>query len=270
MCLIDGDILRYEIGANCQFEDAEGNITPAHMDKVIKKTHDLINKIKEGCGSKKEPILFFTGDTNFRDEIRDDYKANRSGSKKPFHWKNLTAWFFSPAFNSQLVDGLEADDLMSIYQTAHGDGSTIICSRDKDLRITPGWHYGWPTSQQKAFGPVLIDEVGYIEPHLSAAGKIKKIVGGGLAFFYSQCLTGDTVDNIRGLPRWGPTKSFKLLSNISTKEELFSKVKEKYQEVFEENWEEELTTQARLLWMVQEVDDNNKPIMWEIPDGKKD
>ena len=106
---------------------------------------------------------------------------------------------------------MEADDLMCIYQTMYSENS-IICSRDKDLKQCPCWHYGWEIGRQAQFGPELVDKQGWIK--LDKSGNTPRIKGTGLSFFYAQCLTGDAVDNIPGIPQCGPVKAW---SNLTCK-----------------------------------------------------
>src|SRR5690606_18373771 len=118
------------------------------------------------------------------------------------HYDNLTAYIFGK-YDVKVAVGMEADDLMSVDQweaVKAGRLDTIICSRDKDLRITPGMHFGWPCGKQPQFGPCRVTELGEIE--LKNNGK--KLIGTGLKFFYSQVVTGDTTDNYPGLPKGGP------------------------------------------------------------------
>jgi hypothetical protein len=78
---------------------------------------------------------------------------------------------------------------------------TIICSRDKDVRQCPGWHYSWECGKQPSIGPIMVDELGHLVD--KNAGKFNpltgkklplKVFGTGHKFFYYQMLTGDTVD----------------------------------------------------------------------------
>ena len=272
--LIDGDVLRYEVGFAAEVGwQGEGIPTFDYVEKV------LLERIAMICRQVKattEPIIFLTGDNNFRNEIAVTkvYKGSRK-SNKPWHWHNLTAYFHGN-MDVVLVDGLEADDMMAIIQTIRNKEvlneefqleETIICSRDKDLRQVPGWGYSWELGAQPSFGPEKINKVGsiYLERREKKPPRIK---GTGLAFFYSQCLTGDVVDNIPGLPKCGAVKAFDILQGRETPESLLEGVCGAYKEVYWEDWEEKLTEQGQLLWMVRELDADGKPVMWHI--GKEE
>src|SRR3546814_8237009 len=94
--------------------------------------------------------------------------------------------------------------------------NVISCSRDKDLRINPGLHYRWECGKQLADGPTFVTELGHLE---LSSGTSKKLRGSGLKFFYAQLITGDTVDNISGLPKHGPVRAFNELSECGTEED---------------------------------------------------
>lgn len=251
----------------------------------------LDQKIMEICAlvwATEPPVLYLTNDRrmhkkvnkqlvkqglpemeyqpNFRDAVAEkkEYKGSVSRKKeKPFHYDNLTAYMFAN-YHVEVAVGMEADDLMSAHQYARIDKlDTIICSRDKDLRITPGMHFGWECGKQPQFGPERVTELGSIE----LKGR-KKIVGTGLKFFYSQVLTGDTVDNIPGLPGCGPVAAYESLFDGQTEGELFERVVGLYQSKYGEDWRKEMNEQCQLLWMVRELDEEGYPIKYVMYDER--
>jgi hypothetical protein len=221
----------------------------------------LDNRIGNICaivGATKPPILYITGATNFRTEIAKLRPYKERPSLKPFHYKNLKA-YIKGMYEWRMSEGLEADDLLAIEQTARPD-ETIICTRDKDLRQVPGWHYGWELGAQPQFGPLLVDETGYI----ALSDNRQKIKGVGSLFFYSQCLTGDSVDTVPGLPRFGAVKTFQLLFDCPTTTEAFKRVLGAYRAVYEDMAESALLEQGQLLWMTRELNEG-KPVLWQFP-----
>jgi 5'-3' exonuclease len=147
-----------------------------------------------------------------------------------------------------------------VYEMWPDECETVICTRDKDLRMVPGWQYGWECGAQREYGPVFVEHMGEIE---LLDKKPAKLVGTGLKFFYSQLLTGDSVDNIPGLPRCGPVAAFKALQDLDTEKEMFSVVREMYNEKgFDDAY---LLEQGQLLWMVQETTEEGKPVLWQFP-----
>lgn len=161
---IDGDILLYEVG----FASVD--------DPVEFACHSLRQRVQgvmDGCECKQAQ-LFLTGKTNFRNELSDVYKANRSDSAKPVHLEALREYAIN-TLDAIVSENEEADDLLGIYAVRDGWG---IATLDKDLDGVPGHHYVWKGKRE---GLYYVSEV--------EADR----------FFYTQMLTGDSTDNIPGL-----------------------------------------------------------------------
>lgn len=186
---------------------------------------------------------------NFRDDVakKKVYKGNRKDSKRPLHYENLVAYVCATR-DVITAEGCEADDLLAIHQCAAEPLSTIICSRDKDLKIVPGMHFGWACGKQPQWGPAQVTKLGKLE---LLGGK--KLVGDGMKFFYTQILTGDPTDDYPGLPRCGPVKAFKALEQCNDEAEMFEAVSELYRGFYgDDEWHAEMNEQAQLAWMVCE------------------
>lgn len=283
--LIDLDVLFYEIGFCAEYKDEEGE--PQIRDfAFIQELFDAkIEQICHAVGATEPPRLFHTGKGNFREEIakKKGYKENRKDKAKPFHFDNIKAYAIAKYDCVEAV-GMEADDLLCIEQmsdlTCSGSAfdigateefaGTVICSRDKDLKMCPGYHYTWECGRQAEWGPTYVDYFGWLEPKWvdeeDVGGKLKKLGGTGITWFYAQLLMGDAVDNIPGLPRCGPKKVWTLLHDLTTEDELWEAARDAYAEVYEDTWKEELMEQAQLVWMCQEMDEDGSPVMWRMPD----
>ena len=262
--LIDADILRYEIGFGGQLKGKDGGVDPLPFDYVADKFDRKIEEILEYTWGD-EPILYLTVDKqtariakieykeNFRvgEAKTKPYKGNRKDCVKPFHYENLTLHILS-MYNCKLAIGYEADDLISIHHNEFNrDGiKSVICTRDKDLRMTEGYHFGWACGKQDAFGPKFINRIGYLELD---KGKLK---GGGLKFFFSQLLTGDSTDNIGGIYKFGPVKAFKLLSELNTEKELFNAVYNEYVKTYGMLALDLLIEQINLLYICNEYNED--------------
>lgn len=256
--LIDGDILRYEIGYAAETawrgitEDPE-ELPP--FDFVNSILSDRIQHILRETNSD-DFTLFLTEGRTFRYDIakRAPYKGTRV-SKKPWHFNNLSAMMKSFG-NTRVVKHIEADDAMAIEQGLFND--TIICTRDKDLRQVPGWSYGWELGRQPSFGPIEISETGTME----LSEDRKKINGTGFAFFCSQLITGDRVDNIPGLSGIGAVGAFHWLEYSS--DSPMSIVETLYQDRYGNTWEAELLEQGQLLWIVRRFNNDGQPELWRL------
>lgn len=257
----DSDVLVYECGFAAETAWKGSHPESSDPPPFDKAAELLDNRIANGnaiVGATQPPILFLTGKTNFRNSIAKRTPYKERAGKKPFHYRNLIA-YIKGCYDYRCVQGMEADDLLALEQTAR-PGETIICTRDKDLRQVPGWAYSWELGNQPQFGPEEISKLGYIK----LSENRKKIKGTGLLFFYSQCLTGDTVDSIPGLPRCGPVNAYEILKESQTEEEMFRSTLAAYQVSFGETAEAELLEQGRLLNMTREFVDG-KALLWNPP-----
>lgn len=259
-CHIDADILAYEIGFASEAvwkhlhpeESLEWLIdNPPPFDIAESQLLAKIAHIEDVCEATEPSLFFFTGATNFRNEVATTQKYKERGGDKPYHYKNIKA-FLKGLYPFREMEGLEADDLLAMFQT----DKTIICSRDKDLRQVGGWHFGWELGMQPQFGPYFVEGYGHIE--VDSKGKLK---GWGDKFFLAQCITGDRVDSIPGLPKKGPVAALKVLGHTNTYAEGLEAVREAYKPF---GGDEYLLEQGRLLHMTRELTENGEPILWEI------
>lgn len=286
-CLIDGDILVYEIASCGQFVDEEsGELVVRNFDYVAELLDQRIKEIEGECWADEPSILFLTNDTtlqkmlerraktfgstvdtykpNFRINVAVSkvYKGNRK-QEKPFHRDNIRLYMLEN-YECVVANGMEADDLLSIYQTNAPPLTTVICSRDKDLRMVEGLHYGWPCGKQLQYGPKPSSKLG--ELHYDSAKN--KLTGTGSKFFYSQVLTGDTTDNYSGLAGCGPKRAYNILDGKESESDLFEAVSGAYRDKLGDDWRGQMLEQARLAWMCRELNEDGSPVMWEMLDGE--
>lgn len=289
--LIDADVLRYELGAITQKKDEDGIPIALSEDYMLEVVDNKIKRICEDAWADEKPTLFLTMDRalhdrrnnrrdkkgkaiceykpNFREAIATlkPYKGNRKGLEKPLHYDNITEYLLAN-YTCIVAEGMEADDMLSITQTSYIDagmeGATIICTRDKDLRMVKGNHFGWACGKQDQFGPHYVRHIGEITPVYKKDGddKVVGIRGTGLKFFNSQLLTGDTVDNIPGIPGVGVAKAYKLLKGLSL-EEMEQAVGDAYRRKYDDAWRVRLLEQGRLLWMTTHLDKKGLPDLWQ-------
>lgn len=165
--------------------------------------------------------LYLTGDDNYRFEIATikPYKGNRVNVEKPHHLKACRDYLVR-SYGAEMCDGYEADDAVAMDGWAN---KGIIISIDKDLDTVPGEHYDWVKKKRYT---VSDEQASYN--------------------FYYQMITGDTTDNIQGIPKSGPKAAEKILEasdnyKCSVGLAYACSSYEDPEAAFEEN--------ARLLWM---------------------
>ena len=276
-CLIDADILAYEISASGQFKDEEsGELVIRSFDAVAELLDQRIKEIEGECWATEESVLYLTGDQklfklvnkargfsgeekipefkeNFRKEVAKTkvYKGSRK-TEKPYHFDNIRAYMLSK-YKVEVAFGFEADDLIAIEMTKSGDRLDVICcTRDKDLRMVPGMHFGWPCGAQEQLGPLRVTSLG----ELSYDEGKNKLKGNGYLFFLSQLITGDSVDNIPGIPKGGPKLAYNTLKDVQSEEEGLKLVWDLYKSRLPETFKEYFKEQATLLWMKRGEDDD--------------
>lgn len=252
--LVDGDILRYEIGFAAETgwnAITEGRESIPPFDYVESLLLSRLEIIKSACNTVEVPLIFLTEGKTFRYDIAKTkpYKGTRV-ENKPWHYKNITA-YLTNVLNAEVVTHIEADDRIAILQSQY-PGQYVICSRDKDLKQIPGWFYSWELGRQPSFGPYLIEKQGTVE--LSADHK--KLISTGLAAFYGQVLTGDRVDNIPGLAKCGPVEAYRLLSE--NPENMYQAVRDAYDN------DELLLEQGQLCWLVRRLNQDGSPELWRL------
>ena len=261
--LIDADVLRYEIGS---IGDIDG---PKSFDFIAAILDGRIQDICKAAGGTVAPTLYLTGKGNFRDAVAvtKPYKGNRLDKDgnpkqaKPFHFENITVYMHNQ-YDVEVAEGMEADDLMSIEQMAC-PANTVICTRDKDLRMIPGHHYGWECGAQREFGPMIVTQRGNLS--IDRKKKSPKLTGTGMMFFWAQMLIGDTADNIPGCPGIGDVKAWDILMNEADPRSMWERVRDTYYS--KKRDDDMILEQGQLLWMVRELHEDGSPVMWELPDG---
>jgi hypothetical protein len=187
------------------------HIIPEPVENALHSAKILLNRCIKRTHADTYDV-YLTGDTNFRDDLVTYYKANRDRSKKPFHYQAIKDYLIT-YHGAIVVSGQEADDAMAQDQwedivKSDGDDeecATAICTIDKDLDMIPGWHYNWRKDivYWKTFSEAIM-------------------------FFYGQLLTGDVVDNIKGVPGIGEKKAAKILAGASSELQLYRRVQETY------------------------------------------
>lgn len=227
--LLDGDLLAYEYGGLIR-EDG----TPLSWPFVASRVNNKIERILDAVGATSYCIFLTSEDkSNFREKVATikPYKGNRKGPK-PF-WRDRIRSHMAIHRNAEIVYGIEADDALGISQSH----DTVICTRDKDLDMIPGYHYSWKCGNQNEKHVWLQDDTG------------------ALRCFYAQLLTGDSVDNIPGL--YGVGSSSQLVRNVhaaTDEHSMYEIVRVAYEARFGSYWKKFLEENAQLLWILRTQD----------------
>jgi len=235
IALIDCDIITYSVGFASQKNTytvlgkefskkteasayvKQCNLSPDQVkcSTVPDPVHFCLNAVKQLLESILKNIAaneyraFITGEGNFREGVAKTkkYKGNRDPLHKPIHYKAIKEYLIN-VWQAEIISGMEADDALGITQYesfSKGLLDTTICSLDKDLLMIPGYNYNWRTRVKKYITPEEADK-----------------------HFFHMMLTGDTADNVQGVPKVGKMTATKILDGCSSKEEMWEKVVETY------------------------------------------
>lgn len=248
--MLDGDLYAFRSAASAENDN---------LGIAISRVEEMIDKTLAETGAD-EFSIFLSGDNNFRYSIYPEYKANRTQPKPRFLLEVKD--YLIEKYKAVVSDGCEADDLLGIEQCKENakinwglaytkeEGKlntpykTIICGLDKDLYMIPGLHYSFEIRGTSSLGkewvrPMKITEVAPEE---------------GLVTFYTQLLTGDSTDGIKGAPGIGKVKAARLLEGLTTEKDLYESVESVY------GSEEELLVNGQCLWIFRKENDR-----WQLP-----
>lgn len=189
--LIDADSIVYIIGYNNRehIDDPSADVTVKAACSDMVRTMLTIVRADEYVG-------VFSPSKTFRNEVYKfaPYKGTRT--KELIDWKER----FAPVIKQHLTDewgfvtvpGLEADDVVCALAEYYDQRNEewIILSPDKDLKQIPGLHYDY---KKEGAVPCRVNH--------EEASKA----------FWISMLTGDTSDNVCGIPGIGPVKAEGLL-----------------------------------------------------------
>lgn len=202
--LIDGDIILYACGFIADKKEVDKGGACDIVDSMLLNIRDTLDL--------SDARIFFsdTACNNFRYKVATThpYKGNRKDKEKPKHFEMLKEYMLD-AWGCEVAKGMEADDAMGKNQKLK---TTIICTIDKDLDMIPGWHYNWNH---------------YRIYHVNRWQAQKH--------FWTQMLTGDNVDNIKGIYRLGSVKAKKIFEGIESEIGLYGEVVHAYCEEFKDD-----------------------------------
>lgn len=190
--LIDADIFCYRSAsaAEQQYHWQEDDVWTLLMDMNDARDafQTMVRRVTDTLGEGQMLFCLSDPNDNFRKRVCADYKGNRSKTRKPTGYKALVEWV-KENYATAMRPAIEADDVMGIISSQpENEGKCIIVSDDKDMK----------TLKCKLYRPTPGEQL-----NISQADADR--------FFLTQCLTGDTADNIRGCPGYGPVKAERAL-----------------------------------------------------------
>ena len=173
LLLIDADYFFYRAASASEDEhEYSEDVTVIVGDH--RKAKSIVNQeianLKQKFNSE-DVLLFFTDRKNFRKDIDPTYKGNRT-KRKPAGYRKLVDWG-RESYKSQMMPGLEADDVLGITATQGHLGDFVLISPDKDLQQIPCHIYDLKTE--------------FTQTPEAAERKL-----------YEQALTGDATDGYKG------------------------------------------------------------------------
>lgn len=201
----------------------------SHAMNALKTT--LNAAVRDAGCLTYEAYLSPTDRSNFRFGLDPEYKANRKDAHKPVHFQALRDYAVKH-LGAQVVTGMEADDIICI-RACERKYDCVIVSVDKDMRQIPTYHFDW---RKKDKGVQQVDE--YTAWYN----------------FYTQLLTGDSVDNIKGCPGIGPAKARTVLKDAKTDEGMLHAVFEAYLKAYDgdaDEAREQMKLNAQLLRLLE-------------------
>ncbi len=158
-------------------------------------------------------IVFDSPKRTFRDDLFADYKANRSEAPNdlivqiPYIHRAVEAF----RIKSLMIEGFEADDVIGTLakRAAKNDFTVTLITADKDFMQLVGPHVSlWNAdpARDKRTGPREVRERFGVEPS---------------ALVDIQALTGDSIDNIKGVPGVGEKTASALIQKFGGIKQLY-------------------------------------------------
>ena len=232
--LIDADILIYRVGyktndetlrhACSTMDEAIGNILLAYPETPY--------------------CLYLTGpgQANYRHKyaVTAPYKGNRKDVEKPTHYHELRSYLMESHHDCVMTVDNEADDAIAIdftalMQSATEDDYPVLVSVDKDFDQLEGCRYDFTKG---------------VEVWNDKQDAMNNL--------WMQCLTGDRVDNIKGIFRVGPKKAHAILEDCHVHRAYYNKCIAAFiekEEISDAEAKARVVENMRLLYLQREPND---------------
>lgn len=199
-------------------------------------------------------VIFDKGSHTFRNEIYDQYKANREAMPEDLRPQIPLTRRATAAFNiaCEEMEGFEADDIIATLavQSREAGGRCTIISSDKDLMQL----VGGGVEMYDAMKNTAIDSEGVEAKFGVSPDRVVDV----------QALAGDSVDNVPGAPGIGVKTAALLINEYGSLEELLDRAEEIKQPKRREtliNFREQIEVSKRLVQL-----DYKTPLKFSIDD----
>ncbi len=189
-------------GSNMVMRAAFGGTLEPHI--AIPTATGLIRKAAEFVAATHILVaLDCPGKPLWRHAVSADYKANRTRDNSPWIDGAFTAW--QNEFRVERIEGFEADDLIAtVAARARAAGiEAVACSNDSDLLplVSNGTAVCKPTNGGSF---VMVDSIWVRNKYaIAEPWQLRDL----------KALTGETGDNIAGVPGIGPKRAAALLAD---------------------------------------------------------
>src|SRR4051812_32142935 len=186
---------------------------PTH---AVHGTVSMLERLVRQCRPALLAIAMDSGRVTFRKEIYDEYKANRPPAPDDLKQQMARCEQIVRAFNIPIFkqDGVEADDLIAsaVRRAEEHQLKVVIVAADKDLMQLVSEHtIMWDTMRDRVFGVPEVEERFGVR-----IDQVRDLLA----------LTGDTSDNIPGVPSVGPKTAKELLVEYGTLQGIYDRIDE--------------------------------------------
>jgi hypothetical protein len=204
------------------------------LEFALAVTHKTIESMLE-ASKPKEARFYLSGKDNFRMKVAKTvpYKGSRELVAKPKYYRELRR-VLCEEYGATITTGYEADDAIGMAMGELND-DCFVCTIDKDMDQLAGWHYDWVKDR--------VYRVSQEDADLN---------------LYAQVLSGDSTDDVPGLPGIGPIKARKILDGATDSSDLLRRTWDKYRSSGvgsdAEKWDY-FVEQLRLVYILRHPDD---------------
>ena len=245
--LIDGSSIAY-LHAN----------KPNYQETLYKHIVGLLAKFD----TNKFLIIMEDSSTNFRYKVSTsvEYKGQRrteeykSKIKKYLPYLQEVLQEIKDVYKPITVKGIENDDAIAILATRLDN--CIMVANDRDYLSVPGEYFN--LRNNKIYN---ISYPGYI-----ILTDKRKIEATGYYQTFSQIIKGSSKENYSGLPKYGDVKTFNILKDLYTFDEMKEKCIELFKQHYPTEWKSKLEEAFRLCWIITHNENLITPKINDIRD----